>query len=93
MLKIKVVTDVPAADGLKMWGGSPLNDPGPFTDLALGAVKRVLGFDSVLAYLDGEGYVRNFEGQKSAQAWNDVTISGLGVVFAFKRELTLSGFS
>ncbi|KAI9633710.1 uncharacterized protein MKK02DRAFT_38368 [Dioszegia hungarica] len=74
------------ADGLKMWGGSPLNDPGPFTDLALGAVKRVLGFDSVLAYLDGEGYVRNFEGQKSAQAWNDVTISGLGVVFAFKHD-------
>jgi hypothetical protein len=75
-----------------MWGSCPLNDPGPVTDLALGAVRRVLGFDTVLAYLDEEGYVGDFEGQTSAQAWNDVTISGLGVVFAFKRELTLSGF-
>jgi hypothetical protein len=65
-----------AAKGVQQWGLSN-------ADIRDCNVKRILGFDSIVAYFDGE-YVRDFGGRESSKL-DDASISGTGAVYTFKR--------
>nr|XP_018261041.1 uncharacterized protein I303_06758 [Kwoniella dejecticola CBS 10117]OBR83199.1 hypothetical protein I303_06758 [Kwoniella dejecticola CBS 10117] len=72
-------------DPLQIWGSDPLilNDIPAKISLAHTA-KRVIGFDQPAAFLLKDGRVQHKQGRVSADAYDEVVVTGLGTVYACK---------
>lgn len=71
-------------------------------ELDIGPVERILGFDEPVGYLHAGEHACDFAGGRSVGTWDDVSVSGSGTAYAFRRrcfspgaeiQLLLMGFT
>ena len=68
------------------WGIDPIvTSPNRISSLGIDApLKKILGFDRPVGFLAQTGHVHSFDGSKSSEQWDDVSVTGMGAAYAFR---------